>query len=327
MHRGSSAGARTGRVIWVIALAAVSCTGNVGGNGVAHAQGLYQVDAPAQRVPPSRTVVGDLRIHRFVSGVFANERNLRVLVPDGYDLPENAHRRYPVLYLDDGQNLFDPTHSPVPGEWKVDETVHALIAAKKIPPMIVVGIDNAGPQLRAHEYLPYPYQYLRPPELDPVGRRYPDFLVREVLPFINAHYRTLADPAHTALGGSSLAGLSTAFVMMAKPGVFGRVLIESPPLYVDKYHIFRDARYVSQWPERIYLGIGTNEAARPVCPPADRPDRIVRDLQAFADTLEHAGVDSSRIRVVITPCARHDEDAWAARLPAALTFLFGSDRR
>lgn len=320
MQRGSSAG----RVIWAIALTAVSCTGNVSGGGVAGAQGLYQVDAPAQRVPPSATVVGDLRIHRFVSGVFANERNLRVLVPEGYDRPENAHRRYPVLYLDDGQNLFDPTHSPVPGEWKVDETVQALVAAGTIPPMIVVGIDNAGPTLRAHEYLPYPYPQLRPPELAPVGRRYPDFLVREVLPFINAHYRTLSDPAHTALGGSSLGGLSTAFVMMAKPGVFGRVLIESPSLTVDDDHIFRDVRYVSQWPERIYLGVGTNEAARPVCPPATRPDRLVRTLVAFADTLRHAGVDSSHIRVVITLCARHDEEAWAARLPAALTFLFGN---
>jgi enterochelin esterase-like enzyme len=310
--------------MWLIALAAVSCTGNVGGNGVAHAQGLYQVEAPAQRVPPSPTVVGDLRVHRFVSGVFANVRSLRVLVPDGYDRPENATRRYPVLYLDDGQNLFDATTSPAHAEWKVDETVRALTAAGKIPPMIVVGIDNAGPALRAHELLPYPFTY-PPQDLAPIGRRYPDFLVREVVPFINDHYRTLTDPSHTALGGSSLAGLSTAYVIMARPGVFGRVLIESPSLYVDHEHIFHDAAYVKEWPERVYLGIGTSETGRGRCSSAEHPDMLVGEVQRFAAMLRDDGVDSSRVHVEIAPCAHHDEDAWAARLPTALTFLFGSD--
>src|SRR5207302_465729 len=114
---------------------------------------------------------------------------LRVLVPDGYDLPANRARRYAVLYLADGQNVFDSTTSVFgPHEWRVDETVHQLVANGTIPPMIVVGVDDAGPIARSHEYLPYPdtSNARRDPNYDPnpQGKRYPDFMIREVMPFI-----------------------------------------------------------------------------------------------------------------------------------------------
>jgi predicted alpha/beta superfamily hydrolase len=265
------------------------------------------------------------RIHRFVSGVFGNVRYLRVYLPAGYDAPENASERYAVLYLSDGQTAFEAMPERDHATWRVEHAVTSLVRRGVIPPIIVVAIDNAGPQLRAHEYLPYPVPTLNPPEPAPVGRRYPDFLAREVVPFINMTYRTLADPSHTVLGGSSLGGLVAAFTMMAKPGVFGRYLIESPSFWVDDEHIFRDARYVdaSQWPERVYLGVGTNERARRTCSAADQPDRMTRDVQEFAAMLRTSGMDSSRVKVVVTTCAMHNEDAWAARLPDALTFLFG----
>ena len=262
------------------------------------------------------------RVHRFVSGVFGNVRYLRVFLPDGYDSPENADRRYPVLYLSDGQTAFESMPEPHHSTWRVEHTVHSLVRRGVIPPMIVVAIDNAGPQ-RAHEYLPYPLLTINPPEPAPAGRRYPDFLAREVVPFINMTYRTLADPSHTALGGSSLGGLVAAFTVMARPGLFGRILVESPSFFVDDEHIFRDVRYVQEWPERIYIGVGTNEGARRVCPDSAHPIRMVRDAEQFASMLRAAGVDSSHIKVVVAPCATHNEDAWAARLPEALTFLFG----
>ena len=290
--------------------------------GTASAQTLIPpAPMPVPRGPDSAA----FRVHRFVSGVFENARYLRVLLPDGYDAPENATRRYPVLYLNDGQSLFDAMPLPGHSSWRVEKTVAALVRKGVIPPIIVVGIDNAGAQ-RAHEYLPYPYQFINPPEPAPVGRRYPDFLVREVVPFINMTYRTLPDPSHTAIGGSSFGGLSAAFTMMAKPGVFGRVLIESPSFAVDQEHIFRDARYVSTWPERVYLGVGTNEGGKSPCPVRDHPDRMTRDVLDFASMLRAAGVDSSHVKVVVASCAMHNEDAWAARLPDALTFLFGSGK-
>lgn len=273
---------------------------------------------PVPRGPDSAA----FRIHRFASGIFGNMRYLRVFLPEGYDRPENAARRYPVLYLNDGQNVFAAFAVGTHPTWRAEETATALARKGVIPPIIIVAIDNAGEQ-RAHEYLPYPAPRLHPPEPAPNGRRYPEFLTREVVPFINMTYRTLADPSHTALGGSSFGGLAATFTMMRTSGVFGRLLIESPSFWVDQQHIFRDMQYVNEWPERIYLGVGTNEGDKRVCPVRDQPDYITAGVLDFAARLREAGVDSSRIKVLVVPCAIHEEEAWAARLPAALTFLFG----
>ncbi|MEP6764564.1 MAG: alpha/beta hydrolase-fold protein [Gemmatimonadaceae bacterium] len=279
----------------------------------------------------SSSVVGDLRIEEFVSKVFANKRNLRVLLPDGYDAPENRTRKYPVFYLADGQNIFDPATSVFePTEWKVDETVQALVANNKIPPMIVVGVDNAGRTARAHEYLPWPdtANATRDPSYDahPQGKRYPEFLVDEVMPYINNRYRTMRDAAHTALGGSSYGGLISVYTFAARPGVFGRALIESPTLMVFGGQAMKDVAALHELPERIFMAVGTNEDRLPNCNPTApfrKNDEMVLGVQQMTNTLRKAGLDSTRLRVVIEPCATHTHAAWAARLPAALTFLFG----
>ena len=107
------------------------------------------------------TVVGWLEIIPFESKIFHNTRMLRVLVPANYFSPHNAHRSYPVLYMQDGQNLFDEATSNA-GEWHVDETVEHLVGSFKIPPMFVVGIDYAGAE-RSFEYLPYPNPHSQQP--------------------------------------------------------------------------------------------------------------------------------------------------------------------
>jgi predicted alpha/beta superfamily hydrolase len=276
----------------------------------------------------SPNVVGDLRLEHLTSTIFGNTRHLRVLVPDGYDDPANRDRRYPVLYLADGQNLFDPATSVFgPSEWRVDETVHALVAEGRIPPLIVVGVDNIGAEARAHEYLPWP-DTLGHSEPNPQGKRYPDFMVREVMPYINAHYRTLTDAAHTGIGGSSYGGLISAYVVLVRPGVFGRALIESPTLDVYGDEFFHEASSFKAWPERMYIGVGTNEGGVQPCDPndADPPDNsgrfMVRHVRDFATLLRQDGLDSTRLRVVVARCGTHTHAAWAARLPAALTFLY-----
>src|SRR5437868_3178059 len=124
----------------------------------------FSAKAVAQNHECATTVVGDLEVVPFESKVFSNTRNLRILLPRGYHLAMYGTRHYPVLYLNDGQNLFDLCTSMFNHEeWQVDETVAALTAAGDIPPMIVVGIDNAGRRGRAHEYLPYPDETLSPP--------------------------------------------------------------------------------------------------------------------------------------------------------------------
>jgi predicted alpha/beta superfamily hydrolase len=294
--------------------------------------GTQQPDASPMRVH-SAGVVGDLRLHELKSATFGNTRFLRVLVPDGYDLPANRARHYAVLYLADGQNVFDSTTSVFgPHEWRVDETVHQLAARGRIPPMIIVGVDDAGPIARSHEYLPYPdtSNARRDPNYDPnpQGKKYPDFMMKEVMPFINTHYRTLTDPEHTGLGGSSYGGLITAYVVASHPGVFGRALIESPTLSVFEGQVIRDFEPVKKLPARVFLAVGTNEDGdHPNCQPSDplpTRDGMVIGVQRLTKVLRANGLDSTRLRVVIEPCGRHTAMAWAGRLPTALTFLFGS---
>src|SRR4029077_21220146 len=144
------------------------------------------------------SVVGDLRLHEFSSRVFHNKRLLRVWLPPGYDLPENSGQHYPVCYLNDGQNLFERAASFAGTEWQVDETADRLIREGVIPPMIFVGIDNAGLE-RLKEYLPY--RSLNPVALRAKGSKFPKFLVDEVVPFVNQNYRVAKGPENTALGG------------------------------------------------------------------------------------------------------------------------------
>lgn len=295
----------------------------------AAAQGPVNPDTVVVRVH-SPAVVGDLRLHRLTSSIYGNTRYLRVLLPDGYDDPQNRERRYPVLYLADGQNLFDPATSVFgPSEWRVDETVHQLVSQGRIPPLIVIGVDDAGARARAHEYLPWPDTLEHSSDSNPQGKRYPHFMIREVMPFINAHYRTMTDASHTGIGGSSYGGLISAYVVLARPGVFGRALIESPTFDVYGDQLFKEAAAFRSWPERIYVAVGTNEGGAQTCDPGDLdpPDNsgrfMVSHVRQFETLLHRAGLDSSRLRVVVAPCGTHTHASWAARLPAALAFLYG----
>src|SRR4029077_13891451 len=124
---------------------------------------------------------GDLRLHEFPSRIFRNTRFLRVWLPPGYDDAENEGRYYPVLYLNDGQNLFESATAFAGVEWQVDETADRLIREGVVPPLIVVGMDNTGKD-RIREYMPY--RSMHPRMLRVRGRYYPDFLMKEVMPFV-----------------------------------------------------------------------------------------------------------------------------------------------
>ena len=281
-------------------------------------------------IPGSCTATGDLEITEFKSAIFHNTRKLRILLPAGYHEVQNASSKYPVLYLNDGQNLFDVCTAIFgPREWKVDETAIRLIAEGKVAPLIIVGIDNAGRHEQArlqreplegsrpNEYLPFTDSELKPflPEVH--GANYPDFLTREVMPFIEKQYRVKTGPENTGLGGSSYGGLITFYVALHTHGVFGRVLIESPSLYVHDYAVLKQAAGYKDWPTRIYFGGGTEETA------PDAAETLPGDIAKAVKLLEVDGVSANRILVNITP-GHHDEDAWAARFPAALAFLFPS---
>jgi predicted alpha/beta superfamily hydrolase len=261
------------------------------------------------------SVTGDLRIHQLKSRIFRNTRFIRVWLPPGYDESSDLGRGYPVLYLNDGQNLFEPATSFTGVEWQVDETADRLIREGVIAPMIVVGIDNAGKD-RFREYMPH--RSLQPMILRVQGCRYPDFLIKEVMPFVARSYRVATGPDNTGLGGSSLGALIALYTVLVRPGVIGRLLLESPSLWASNRQLIRDCRAGKHWPDRIFLAAGTAEAER-----ADRNQSVVDDVRELAGILGRAGLNEKRLRIVIEDGALHHESAWARRFPEALAFLFG----
>ncbi len=258
---------------------------------------------------------GELRLHEFQSQIFRNTRMLRVWLPPGYDASENQGRHYPVFYLNDGQNLFDPATAYIGVDWQADEAADRLIRENRIPPLILVGIDNAQGN-RAREYLPY--RSFNPPVMRPQGKRYPDFLLNEVMPFLYQRYRIARGPENTGLGGSSLGAIISLFTAMARPGIFGRLLLESPSLFVFNRKFLKSSRAFRQWPAKIFMAMGTREAGS-----EDRDRQVVEDVRALEHVLRRAGLSDDRLLVRIDEGATHNEREWARRFPEALAFLFG----
>lgn len=279
---------------------------------VSHAQAAA---TPAACKP---TVSGDLRVHALKSAIFGNQRKIRVLLPAGYDDIANKDRRYPVLYLLDGQNVFDACLSDLSHhEWRADETVLQLVAEKKIPPLIVVGVDHAGKD-RAREYLPYK-DFTGNPDMDePAGKLFPDFMTKEVMPLVDGQYRTLSGPPNTGIGGSSYGGVASLYALLAKPNTFGYGLIESPTLWVGMGQLVRDTSPLVVMPQKVFVGFGGKEASE-----QKYNDKMVGLIRQVETNFRAAGYDAGTFRFVVDPEAEHTEAAWAKRLPDALTFLFG----
>jgi len=278
-------------------------------------------DAVPQELKPKRVaenpyVSGDLRLHEFRSRLFHNTRMLRVWLPSQYDAVPNRSRQYPVLYLNDGQNLFDRATAFAGVEWEVDETADRLIREKLIPPLIIVGIDNAQAE-RMKEFLPY--RSLQPPMLRPRGKYYPEFLIREVMPFLCERYRIARGPENTGLGGSSLGALISLYTVIKHPGMFGRLLLESPSLYISQRRVLKASRNCRAWPGKIYIGIGSREAGR-----EDKDRQVVDDVRELEHVLRKADLNDQRLLVRVDEGGTHSEREWARRFPQALTFLFGS---
>ena len=269
----------------------------------------------APKVIHADGATGDLRLHEFRSRLFKNKRFLRVWLPPGYDNGENQGRHYPVLYLNDGQNLFEAAIAFGGVEWQVDETADRLIREGAVPPLIIVGVDNTGKE-RLREYMPH--RSMHPMMLRVQGRHYPDFLVKEVMPFVEGNYRVATGPENTGLGGSSLGALIALYTAMVRPGVIGRLLLESPSLWASNRQAIRESRSVRVWPERIFLAVGTAEAGSP-----ERSRTVVDDVKELAAILRRAVLSEKRLRLVIKEGAGHSEGAWAERFPEALLFLFG----
>jgi predicted alpha/beta superfamily hydrolase len=235
-------------------------------------------------------------------------------------LPPGARRRQknplPVLYLNDGQNLFDPARSFAGTTWGVAETAERLVRRGRIPPLLIVGIDH-GDARRSREYLPVEDER-NPDAHDPLGREYAEFVTREVMPFMARTYPVARGAASTGFGGSSYGAVAALNTYLVRPALFGRLLIESPSLYVGGEYLLRKARTAARWPGRVYLGVGTAETSR-----QDWNEETVANVLKLEAILRRAGLGPRRLRTVVADGATHSEGAWAWRLPGALEFLYG----
>jgi predicted alpha/beta superfamily hydrolase len=273
--------------------------------------------APAGK---EHTVLGVLEITPFTSKIFHNTRMLRVWLPANYGSPFNAHRSYPVLYMQDAQNLFDEATSDA-GEWHVDETVDHLVGSFKIPPMIVVGIDYPG-QERSSEYLPYydPHhkQYDVPVPKELRGKDYTAFLLTEVMPFIEKKYRVSRGAANTGIGGASYGAVISLYTALQHPGIFGHVLLESPVLGVGNGQLLKDAEQAKQLPQKMFVAMGTKETED-----LEYNAQLVKSVEELQTILRKKGMGPDRLKVVVDEGAAHNPGAWSRRLPQALLFLYG----
>lgn len=252
-------------------------------------------------------------VHNLSSQYLDGERRITVLKPRRRHGASGA--RFPVLYLNDGQNLFDPSRAFAGNTWDVQGAVNQLVRRRSIPPLIVVGIDH-GESRRNREYLPVDDER-NPQARGPMGREYAEFVVREVVPFIERNYPAATGASNRGFGGSSYGAIAALFTALTYPGRFGRLLLESPSLYVGNQYLLRRARTAPRWPGRVYLGVGTAET---------RNDRInketVRNVLKLAAILRRGGLGERRLKLRVEEGASHSEGAWAQRLPEALEFLF-----
>jgi predicted alpha/beta superfamily hydrolase len=256
------------------------------------------------------TLSGDIRLHPQVQSEFLQDtREVIVYLPPYYE--ERSDRRYPVLYLHDGQNLFDAATAFGNQEWGVDETAEELIAAGAIEPLIIVGIYNAGEE-RLTEYTHVRNRKGQGGR----ARRHAQFVVEELKPFIDSTYRTLPDAANTGIGGSSLGGLVTLYMGVHYPHIFGKLISMSPSVWWARRAILREIKKAQgKFNQKIWLDVGTCEG--------DDPDSCVGNVRDLRDALLARGWESGKdLRFVEDEGAGHDEKAWGFRMRDALTFLF-----
>lgn len=301
---------------------------------------LVSVCILAEEKPCKPTVTGHLDVFPIVSASFHNTRDLRVWLPPGYDDPANAAKKYPVLYLLDGKGAFDECTAYLHEEMHADETLTELITSGKIPPLIAVGVDNGsdvidqnsdGPKAdtsngRALEYMPYPGTYYLPDLHDVHGSRLPDFLAQDVIPAVAAKYRVLSGGKNAALWGASLSGAAALYIAIERPELFDRMIIESPSLFVGNGQLLRDSVSLTNAPNRIALGIGTEEALDSWFPNAATLNAgWVRMMHSLADNLKAAAYSPTQVQLTIAEGAHHGNVEFGKRFATGLLFIYAPE--
>jgi len=262
------------------------------------------------RVPPTAVTELKLRLRKhkqFASRLVDEKHDFIVYVPPMYDAQPD--QRYPVLFMQDGQNLFDPETSFIKGNyWRMGETADELIVAGEIEPLIIVGIYNTGVH-RINEYTPLEDKRLGGGQADAYGQ----MLVEELKPFIDHAYRTLPGAENCGIGGSSLGGLVTLYLGLRYTWIFSKVAVMSPSVWWHGRAILKTVAQIQRKPDlRIWLDVGTREGRR-----------TLPDVRALKRDLINKGWKRSKdLAYTEAQGGEHSEWAWAQRVAPMLKFLF-----
>lgn len=273
--------------------------------------------ACSPRVPDGVTLEGTGRF-REVLGLPAGDgllpRGVTVYLPEGFD-PSGA-ARYPVLYMHDGQNLFEPGSTAF-GEWGVDETIDDLVAHAIVPPTIVVAVDNTDERIADYT-----------PSADPDyggghAEAYGAWLALTLKPAIDGLLPTRCEREHTAVAGSSLGGLVSTFLGLRWPTIFGRVGAVSPSYWWDGQRLLRDFEAAdAPMPHRLWIDMGTLEGDTS---PHDLDPGVAEARRAFSAAIARGLVVGRDVAYYEAVGYQHNETAWRQRLPSILGFLLSEE--
>lgn len=242
-------------------------------------------------------VIGNVDFHRDVySVILNNKRDFFVWLPAGYE--DNPAKKYPVLYMHDGQNLIDPKTSFAGKDWQVDETVTRLISEYKIKDIIVVGINNTNDRLEEYSD-------------SEKGQKYRRFLIEELKPFVDSKYRTLHDNKNTAVMGSSMGGLASFLIVWKHPEVFSMAGCLSSSFYYNEDKVFKMIDEYEGPKKHIKIYIDHGE------------DGLVRGQKMFCKLTQMGYLIGTDIDYFYARGAEHNETEWAKRLERPFIFFFG----
>jgi predicted alpha/beta superfamily hydrolase len=250
---------------------------------------------------------GSLKVApRFESPQLGNARDIFVYLPPSYATGDQSSR-YPVIYMHDGQNLFDPRTS-FAGEWNVDGTIDR--ASGEGLEAIVIGIPNMGAE-RCNEYSPFDDPRHGPAK----GDAYLSFLIDTLKPVIDADFRTQPDRDATGIAGSSMGGLISLYAFFKRSDVFGFAGVMSPALWYGQRKIYDFLAGCHKVDGRIYVDVGTREGSEEL-----------RDVTRLRDRLMEMGYrHGSDMLFMIDFGAGHTESAWAGRIEKELRFFLACE--
>lgn len=230
------------------------------------------------------------------------ERRIWLYLPPDYEL---SNKSYPVVYMNDGQNLFD-TRTSYAGEWEVDEILNKLFKERKLE-LIVVGIDNGG-ENRMDEYSPWKNEKYGGGE----GDSYLEFIVANLKPYIDSHYNTLSDKNNTAIMGSSMGGLISFYAGLKYPNTFGKIGVFSPSFWIAS-DSFQCVKPYSELESKMFFLVGDSEGGN-----------MVQDTEKMVEIMKANGFIKENIYKKIVPGGEHGEKLWSSQFEQAILWLYSN---